>query len=657
MIAALDPVLMDLALLFGLCAGVAVLFHWLKLPALVGFLAVGALVGPNALGLVQERELVQSLAEVGIVMLLFTVGLELSWQQILRLRRAVVVGGGLQVLGTVVLGAFVARLAGLELRAALFLGFLLTHSSTTAITKLLAERKELNSPPGQLAVAIAIGQDIAVVPMILVLPWLDGSSHASTGELLWSMGKALVSLAGIALAARFLAPRALALAARSRSREVFLLALFSLFLLTAIATASAGMSLALGAFLAGLVLAESEHHFQVRAEVEPLRDALASLFFVSIGTLVDLRIVAEAPVLVALALGAVVFGKALIVLPIARYLGYPTWIAAKSAFLLAQVGEFSFVLVQLARERQVLGDRLERIFLVVAALSIALTPLLFGLGLLIARRRGKETRARADNQLADHVVVIGYGVTGAAVGRSLAQLSIPFVAVEAHAQQAVAARTQGARVIVGDATRQAVLHAAGVDKARLVMIALNDEEATRRTVALCRSLAPGVRLVVRTGYLTEIGPLRELGVREIVPQELEASVEVLVRVLRHYLVADDEVGRQVRSLRRLASGTEKVAAPALAEGVRLGELLPALALEIVRVLPESELAGKTLQELGLPARTGCTVVAIRRNGATLLGLGAQAMLLPDDIAVLLGEEARIGEAAAMARTAMAGTVN
>ena len=471
------------------------------------------------------------------------------------------------------------------------------------------------------------------------------------------MLKALLWLGAIGWCAHWFVPKALQVAARTRSREVFLLAVFASCLLVAIATAWCGLSLALGAFLAGLVLAESEHHYQVRSEVEPLRDTLASLFFVSIGMLFDPHVLVTDPCLVVAALAAVVCGKALIVLPIAKLVGYPAWIATRSAFLLAQVGEFSFVLVQLARDRQILGTQLERVFLVVAALSIAATPLWSALGSLLAKKRREFAPEGAAETTKDHVVLIGYGTTGQAVGRGLEALRIPFVAIDLDAQHLAVARTLHARLIVGDATHPQVLEAAGLARARLAVIALDDSEATRRAVARCRRIAPDTRLVVRTSFLSEVEQLFDLGVRQVVPQELEASVEVLVRALRHYLVPDDEVGRQVKALRQRAFGIEKAATPAPSHGDSLHELLPDVALEILTVEPGSECAGRSLEDLGLPARTGCTIVAVRRTGRVMLGLGPEVCLLAADTVVLLGASERIHEAAAMLRSPSPQVVN
>jgi len=355
--------------------------------------------------------------------------------------------------------------------------------------------------------------------------------------------------------------------------------------------------------------------------------------------------------LVGAAFLAVVVGKALIVLPIARLLGYPFDIAVRGAFLLAQVGEFSFVLVQLVRGRGVLPEQLERIFLVVAALSIAMTPGLSALGRMVAaRRKPPQRRSDAEAETSDHVVLVGYGETGQSVGRALAALRIPFVAIDVHAVLLGVARRNGVRLFVGDATHSQVLEAAGLGRARLLVVAIDDADATRRTTALARRLAPDVRMVVRTGYLAEVPPLLDLGVRQIVPMELEASIEVMVRVLRSYLVPDDEVGRQVKALRQRAFGIEKGARPALVAGGEIQELLPDVAIEIVRIEPGSELDGKSLLTAALRGRTACSVVAVRRGRQVLIGIGPDTHLVSDDVVVLMGPLARIREAVDLVRS-------
>jgi CPA2 family monovalent cation:H+ antiporter-2 len=430
----LEPVLLELALLFALCVGVAVTFHRLRLPPIVGFLVAGVIVGPNGVGLVRHEAMVRELAEVGVVVLLFAVGLEVPLGQLARLRRTIFVGGGVQVVGTVLAVALACWVGGVAFREALFLGFLLSLSSTAASTKMLVDHGEFSSPHGRTVLGINIAQDLAVVPMILLIPML-GVGGTDDGKSLLATFVDLGILVGVLAVVRFALPWLLSLVCRTRSRELFVLLLAALCLGLAVVTAHLGLSLALGAFLAGILLADSDHHSQAAAEVEPFRDAFASLFFVSIGMLFDWRAIAEAPATVAVALAAVVAGKAGMVMLAASQLGQPFWVRVRAGLTMAQVGEFSFVLVQLGKSRAILPDSAERIFVVVAVLSIASTPLLYGLGRHLAlRARGAADTGRDKGEdLQDHAIVVGYGPTGRTVVKGLQSLGIPVVVSEMNA--------------------------------------------------------------------------------------------------------------------------------------------------------------------------------------------------------------------------------
>lgn len=645
----LEQALLELALLFALCVGVAVTFHRLRLPPIVGFLVAGVLVGPYGLGFVRHEAMVRELADVGVVVLLFAVGLEVPLDQLARLRRTILYGGGAQVLGTVLLGAGVCRLAGLGLHEALFLGFLLSLSSTAASTKLLVDHGEFSTPHGRIVLGINIAQDLAVVPMILLIPLL-GSAGGGEGK---SVPRALGDLgvlAAVLVGARFLLPPLLALVSRTRSRELFVLALATLCLGLAAVTAWLGLSLALGAFLAGILLADSDHHSQAAAEVEPFRDAFASLFFVSIGMLFDWRTIAAAPGTVALALLAVVAGKAAVVVAAARLLGMPFWVRVRAGFAMAQVGEFSFVLVQLGKQVEVLHAGEERIFVVVAVLSIASTPLLYVLGQkLAARARGAGDGARpgADERVRDHAIVVGYGPTGRTVVQGLRRLAVPVVVSEMNAATVKAEKARGVPIVLGDATRAGVLRALGIERAHIIVVAVNDTAAAARIAQLARNLAPQVHVLVRSVYIAESEGLRAAGAHEVVPQELEASIEMLVRVLRRFLIADDEIGRQVTEVRATAGAGGRTAPALAAEAARIAEFVPGVGFAIWRIAPGAPAAGRTLAEAGVRRNTGCSVVAVRRQGRNLPVVVPDTVLEVDDTVVVIGPEARLADAQSM----------
>ncbi|MGE3354495.1 MAG: cation:proton antiporter, partial [Planctomycetota bacterium] len=404
----LEPILLELSLLFALCVAAGVLFQRFRLPPIVGFLAIGALIGPHSIGLVQHEEMVQQLAEVGVVVLLFAVGMEVPLGQLARLKRTILLGGGLQIVGTVLAAAAVGWLCGIGWNEAVFLGFLLSLSSTAALTKILVDNGEFSSPHGRLAVGIAIAQDLAVVPMILLIPMLvgTGGGDGAGGGIVKTLEN-LAILVAVLTAAHFLIPKLLDLVSRTRSRELFVLTLATLCLSMAVVTAHLGMSMALGSFLAGILLADSEFHGHAAAEVEPFRDALASLFFVSIGMLFDPETIVAAPLLVLVALLAVIGGKAAVVALAARALGQPGWVRLRAGLLMAQVGEFSFVLAQVGGGTDVLPQQTYKVFLVVAVRSIASTPMLHAFGRWrVVRSRGREGAAsKPDDALRDHAIV------------------------------------------------------------------------------------------------------------------------------------------------------------------------------------------------------------------------------------------------------------
>lgn len=644
----LEQVLLELALLFALCVAVAVTFHRLRLPPIVGFLVAGVLVGPNAIALVRHEEMVRELAEVGIVVLLFAVGLEVPLGQIARLRRTILLGGGTQVIGTVLAAAGVCWLAGMPLHTAVFLGFLLSMSSTAASTKILVDHGELSAPHGRIVLGINIAQDLAVVPMILLIPLLGvtAGEGAASG---WTSLQNLGLLAVVLLVARLLVRPLVAVVARTRNRELFVLFLATWCLGLAVVTAHLGLSLALGAFLAGILLADSDHHSQAAAEIEPFRDAFASLFFVSIGMLFDWRTIAEAPGTVAACLLAVVVGKALIVVLAARQLGQPRWVRLRAALTLAQIGEFSFVLGQLGKRANLLQPGAEKVFLVVAVLSIALTPALYVLGRRLASRArdgGGGAKQTGESQLRDHAIIVGFGPTGRTIAAGLQATGIPFVISEMNANTVKAEKARGVSIVLSDCTRVSALQALGLERAKLLVLAVNDAAATSRIAQLARQLAPEVHVLARTTYTAEVDGLRRAGAHDVVPQELEASVEMLARVLRRLLVSDDLIDRQVRDVRKKVGGA-RVAPHATGDVADVADFVPGIGFAVWRVQQGSVCVGKSLAEAGVRRHTACSVVAVRRGDHNLPAITPETELQLGDTVVVIGPKARLGDAAAM----------
>lgn len=653
-LASLDPILLDLALLFALCVAVVLVFHRLRLPPVVGFLLTGVAIGPNALGLVTHQALVEQLAEVGVVILLFSVGMELPLHQLARLRRTVLLAGGLQLGLTLLLGAGGALLGGLDLPAAVFVGLLLAMSSTAVATKLLGDRSELDSPVARFSIAILVAQDLAVVPVILLLPLLAGGA-GGLGDLAKQTALAFFWLAVAVTAAKLAAPRALDLVCRTRSREAFVLTLIALCLGMAVVTGQLGLSLALGALLAGVVLADSDYHHMAVSEVEPFRDALSSLFFVSIGMLFDPHVLVRSPVIVLLALLAVLVGKTAVVVVVSRLMAKPLWLGVRSGLLIAQVGELSFVLVQIADPR-LLPPQWREVFLAVAVLSIAATPVAYALG---GRSRRSDAGARVPVEVSDasagartgHAIVVGFGPAGQAVGRALRALGLPFAVIEMNAETMRQHRANGIDIIAGDSTRAPVLRAAGIGSARVLVLAINDSEAARETVALARRLAPNVRIVARANYIGEVDSLLRIGANEVVPQELETAVEIMARTLRHFLVADDEIKRRVQRVREMVPNHRRAAPDMPMDPVELGYFVPGVEVQVATVEGDSALAGKSLVDLQFRHRTGINVIAVKHGDDISTNVDPARVLTAGDILVLLGPAVRMADAKDLLRGA------
>ena len=529
--------LKDLVIVLAAAVVVVTALRRLRIPAIAGFILTGALVGPTALGLVDDTHQVEVLAEIGVVLLLFGIGLELSLDRVRRLWKAVLLGGGTQVVLTVTCVAVVAQGFGLSAASAVFLGCVIAVSSTAVVLRGLSVRGEIDAPHGRLAVGILVFQDLCVIPMVLAVPFLAGGG-GSVQEILVTIAVAVAILAGVLLGASFLVPRVLAFVADAKERELFILSVFLVCFGTAWTVSLAGVSIALGAFLAGLVVAGSEFRHQAMADLIPARDVLASLFFVSVGMLLDVSDVFDhlAPT-IGLLVGILIC-KFVIVLGSALVLRIPLRIGILSAAALCQVGEFSFVLLSAASGTGLLSAELSHNVLVAIILSMLLTPMAIALGpkmasgayrvpwlnrLLDAEPPGVDV----DEPHRDHIIVVGYGTTGRAVCQAVRNEGIAYVAVDANPDRVRIAHSEGDRAVLGDAARTEVLDELGCMDARLVVLCINDAKATESVVRSIHKEFPEVAIVVRGQYEMDSGSLRVAGASRVITSEATTSAETV----------------------------------------------------------------------------------------------------------------------------------
>jgi len=647
-------ILRDLAVIFAGSLLVILVFYRLKLPALPGFIVAGILLGPNALGLVPDARDVEGLAEVGVILLLFTIGIEFSLSRLKEMGRQILVGG-LSQMGFTILATLAAGLAFLGgWRLALFLGFLIALSSTAIVLKVMTDKGEIDAPHGRLATGVLIFQDLCVVPIMLVLPFLAGKAEGGATGLLIALGKAALVVIVVIIAARTIVPRALSEILKTRSRELFLIAVILIGTLTALGTAAAGASLALGAFLAGLIISESDYGPQALAELIPFRDVFISLFFVAVGMLVQLDVIRDHIVLTLVAVAVIMGGKTLSAAVGPALLGYSGRVALLAGVAVSQIGEFSFVLAKEGRVAGLLPDLLYQQFLGVAVITMLVTPFLLqgGPALLDALEKvvpldrllpGFRPRGLSPvhEQVKDHVVIAGYGLNGRNLAAALRSISAPYLIVELNAQTVRKARSEGEPAFYGDATREEILRALGIDRARLFVIAISDPSATRRMVRVAREINPKVYIIARTRYVVEIPELTRLGANVVIPEEFETSIEIFSRVLAHYNVPRDEIERLVSEIR--ASHYQALrpgARPRLTLSGTLGSM-PQMHVERIILGPTAPAVGQTIADTGLRSKTGALILALRRGESDLATPSPDFELDAGDVLVVVGQPQQI----------------
>ncbi|HTP41764.1 MAG TPA: cation:proton antiporter [Nitrospiria bacterium] len=646
----------DLVVIFGVSIAVVLVFHRLRMPSIAGFLLAGALVGPSGLNLVDNTARVELLAEVGVALLLFSIGLDISLARLARIRVFVLSGGGLQVLVTVVLiTVTVFTLTSASLRGSIFWGFLIALSSTAIVLKLLMDRGELDAPHGRLALAILVFQDLIVVPMMLILPLLGGELAGGPLEIAITLGRSLLLIGVILLAARWLVPKALSVVVRVRSRELFVIAVLLICAGIAWAAESQGLSLALGAFIAGMVISESEYSHQALADIMPFRDSFISLFFVSIGMLLDLRTFMQLwPLLLLLTVGVLVL-KGAVAGGVTLALGYPFRVAVLVGLALSQVGEFSFVMAQTGRELGLLSPGGNQQFLAISIVTMVVTPLLIQWGPAVLMRAGSAASLPAWlNKTSpsdappsaparrDHVIIAGFGLNGRNLARVLKEAGIPYVIVDLYADTIRRGLAQGEPMHYGDVTQREVLERLGIEHARLLVLAVSDPFATRRVIPVARQANPEIHIVARTRYVREVEELLRLGADQVVPEEFETSIEIFELVLGEYDVPPRDIKRKQEAIRR--EGYARLRREAVEPYTGHGELPIEVDVHYQPVHAGSPLIGRRLADLRLHDYGGVHVPAIIRQGQTHAGPDGAWRLEPDDCLVMTGAREAIGRA-------------
>ena len=641
------PFLHDFVILFGAALGVIALSHRLRLPAVVGFLLTGMAVGPSGLGWIADVHRIEVFAELGVVFLLFGIGLELSTARLLQLRRFVLVGGGLQVGLTVAAVVAVAVALGSAPRNALYYGTVVALSSTAIVLKLYTERRSLEAPHGRVATGILLFQDFLIVPFLLLVPVLSGAAAPGDGNAGLRFLGALAVVVAAFFVARAVLPFFLRWVIGTRIRELFVIGALFACLGGASITESLGLSPVLGAFLAGVLIADSDYGHQALAEVGPFRDVFNSMFFISVGMLVGLRFAAQNALTIATLGAGIVVLKAAVILIVARVLGFPWRTRILAALGLAQIGELSFVLVRSGHAWAILDDTQYQLVIATIVLTMLLTPALIAVAPRLAVGRKAASRGTTEgpdeNALHDHVVIVGFGLNGRHLARVLRPTRTPYIVVELSGTTVKDAKAAGEPILYGDITRPEIQHRCAMERAQVAIFAISDADALRRGVRLARQLNPQLYLIVRSRQLTELDELRACGADMVVAEEFETSIEIVTAVLKRLHVPGNVVRSEARVLR--ADGYQMLRSPTTSGlSDRLVEALTAGATETFLLSASHVAVGRSLAQIGLRERSGASVIAVVRNDRPIRNPAADLALEAGDVLVLVGSHAEVDAA-------------
>lgn len=640
--------LQDLLILFAMGVVAVVAFHRFNLPPVLGFLVTGVICGPYGFRLVDAGQGIETMSEIGLVLLLFTIGIEFSVKTFVRLRKFLLIAGSLQVGLTIAAAAALVHSIGVAWTTAIFIGMLLSMSSTAIVIRILEYRGDMDSAHGRSALSILIFQDLCIVPMVLATPFLAGQG-TSLAEMGMIIGKALLFLVLAATVARYLVPWLLSQVARTKKREAFVLAIILLCLGTATATSHFGLSMALGAFIAGLIVSESKYSHQAMGEVVPFREVFNCLVFVSIGMMFDVTILVANPLPVVLTLLIVVGLKAFVTTGITRLFGHSLKVALLTGFALAQVSEFSFVLSKLGASTGIIDPLTNQLFLAVAILSMFMTPaaLWFGTRLgnklepmlprVIAGTTIDPCGTDAD-KMSDHAIIVGFSLAGRNLASVCADAGIKYVIIDQDPQVVRSERARGTPIMYGDASRLEVLKHAGMEHARVLVLTVSDQDMVLRATELARRTNAELAIVARARYLEDAPALTKVGATHVVAEELVGSLEILNLVLAKYEMPDTAVGNYVAGLKQLHErNAGQKPAPGTSDNC-LPCVSACLQIEIRRIPLASPLVGKTLAQAGFAGGKGLTVIAVQRpNGTVLPNPPTHQVLSANDSLVLLGQ--------------------
>ncbi len=650
--------LKSLVIILGISAVVVFALHRIKIPSIVGFLLAGVLLGPHGLHLIKDAITIQTFAEIGVILLLFTIGLEFSLSRFLKMRLEVFGVGGLYVLTTVALTTLISyQWFGIEnLNMVIFLGFLVALSSTAIVMKLLSDKAELDTPHGRSSVGILIFQDLCVVPFMLFIPVMSGGGGLS--EIMLTFGKALAIITIVLLSAKWIVPNILHQIVRTRSRELFVITILILCFGIAFLTSEFGLSLALGAFLAGLVISESEYAHEATSTILPFRDSFSGLFFISVGMLMDTSFFIDNLQVVLLLFFGIFSLKFLSGFFSMYLLRRPLRTSIHSSMNLAQVGEFSFVLAVAGLSAGLISHEVYQGFLSASVLTMLLTPFIMQISPFISNKlsshkllkrlekiTGPSEYEEFPEKRKDHIIIIGYGLNGRNLARVLKEADIPYVVLELNIGTVRDMKQHGEPIYYGDGTKVEMLRKLGINTAKTLVIAISDPSSCRNIVKTARDQNPKLFIIARTRYAAEVDDLLKLGADEVIPEEFETSVEIFSMVLNQYQRPKNEIFNFVDMIREdgyraLRQARTTIRKPLFDKCTVLKDVT----VELFTINDNSPVLGKSIEGLRFRPQTGATIIAVERENQMHTSPDPKFSFKAGDIVFITGKREDINKA-------------
>lgn len=641
------PILKEIIFIFALSIAVLLVCNRLKLPSVVGFLITGVICGPHGMGFVNAIDDVENLSTIGVILLLFTVGMEFSFKSIVKYKYYFFGGGALQIFGTVAAAFLISKFAfGRGWGEAIFLGFLLSLSSTAIVIRALDEKRESDTRHGRFILGILIFQDIVAIPMMLLIPLLAGQGEEIDAAHVYNFVTGLVLLVVVAVVAFRGVPKLLYYVTKTRQRELFLVSVFTICFAVAGITSSLGLSLSLGAFFAGLVISESEYSDEAVGNVLPFQEIFTSFFFVSMGMLLDLSFVIKNPLTILLiTLGALGI-KAFVAGGTAMILGLPLRSVVVAGIALSQIGEFALVLAHSGMDYELISDYNYQLFLSSALLTMTATPMLISLSenfalylgtLPISQRvkSGMNTNHEDEEKKlnADHIIICGFGLRGKHLARAAGEAGIPYHILDTDPDTVIAGRNKGEPISFGDPSHHTVLINAGIKTARTVAVVVNNGAAARRIVKAARDLNPQVYIITRTPAFREVTRMFNLGADDVIPDEFGSSIEIFTRVLQKSDVSHQMISQCAHKTR--VEGYEALRWHSIETNASAIDPKEAL-IETIRITNGAPIVGKSILTSELKKSYGLTVILIKRDNQTMTTIEADTIIQEADSLVVVG---------------------